>query len=145
MDVCDQASYIAVRGYSYSTKSFQNQRASAARPVQPLLLYSNKCFFFLITVKDGAERKRLLSNSEYGFCNDNRLLDVLLGRAFLQLFVDAVMQLGMKQRSLCSLPLHMSAKLDLEFFSVRRLLVRNNGVGAVAVGGSVWPSRSQNR
>ena len=87
MDVCDQTSYIAVRDHPCSTKSFQNQRASAARPVQPLLLCSNKCFFFLITLKDGAERKQLLSNSEDGFSNDNHLLDMLLGRAFLQLFV----------------------------------------------------------
>lgn len=38
-------------------------------------------------MKDGAKRKQLLSNSEDGFCNDNLLLDMLLGRAFLQLFV----------------------------------------------------------
>ena len=79
MDFCDQTSYIAVRDHLHLTKSFQNQRASAARPVQPLLLCSNKCFFFLTTLKDGAERKGLLGNSEDGFCNE------LLGRAYLQL------------------------------------------------------------
>lgn len=34
-----------------------------------------------------SKRKQLLSNSEEGFCNDNLLLGMLLGRPFLQLLV----------------------------------------------------------